>query len=72
MCKLNDINTYISKINKLHVQAANLKNNVISNKTNYHLLLYTVLETHVLITEGLLTFSHPDHEDSGRRHVTGS
>jgi hypothetical protein len=50
------------------------KNNasVISNKTNYHLLLYTVPETYVLITEGLRTFGPPDHEDSGINHVTGS
>jgi hypothetical protein len=72
VCKLNVINTYISKSNKLYVQATNLKNNVFSNKTSYHLFLYTVPATHVLITEGLLTFSHPDHEDNGRRHVTGS
>jgi len=39
---------------------------------NYHLLLYTVPETHVLITEGLLTFGNPDHEDTGRKQVTGS
>ena len=45
---------------------------VISNKTNYHLLLYTVPETHVLIAVDSLTFSPPEHEDSGRNHVTVS